>query len=62
MKALTPRQLEAARRNLRMMDPRTDWQRITGHDDLEIPAFPVPDYGAVWLPGGQRVPFGEGYV
>ncbi|RFD19492.1 class I SAM-dependent methyltransferase [Komagataeibacter melaceti] len=62
MTYLTPRQLEAARRNLRMMDPCTDWQRITGRDDLEIPAWPFPDYNAVWLPGGQRVPFGEGRI
>ena len=73
MKALTPRQLEAARRNLRMMDPRTDWQRITGPvDDLRIPVFPLPNYGAVrlpvpdygtaWLPDGQRVAFVEGGV
>ncbi|WP_395370733.1 hypothetical protein [Komagataeibacter diospyri] len=31
-------------------------------DDLEIPAWPFPDYNAVWLPGGQRVPFSEGRV
>lgn len=31
-------------------------------DDLEIPAWPFPDYNAVWLPDGQRVPFGEGRV
>lgn len=29
-------------------------------DDLEIPACPFPDCNALWLPGGQRVPFGEG--
>lgn len=62
MTPLTPRQLEAARRNLRMMDARTDWDRITGQDDLEIPAWPFPDYETLFLPGGQRVPFFEGRV
>ncbi|GBQ45004.1 hypothetical protein [Komagataeibacter europaeus] len=62
MKSLTPRQLKAARWNLRMMDPRTDWQRITGRDDLEIPAWPFPDYETLFLPGGQRVAFVEGSV
>lgn len=56
MKALTPRQLESARRNLHMMDPLTDWRRITGRDDLEIPAWPFPDCDKIYFPPSYGVP------
>ncbi|MFW6681710.1 class I SAM-dependent methyltransferase [Komagataeibacter intermedius] len=60
MTPLTPRQIEAVRRNLRMMDARTDWDSITGPQKRKD--WPFPDYETLFLPGGQRVPFIEGRV
>lgn len=40
-----------------------EWEsKVQPVDDLCIPACPFPDYGTLWLPGGQRVAFVEGGV
>ncbi|QHC34129.1 hypothetical protein [Komagataeibacter xylinus] len=40
-----------------------EWEsKVQPVDDLRIPACPLPDYSALWLPGGQRVAFVEGGV
>ncbi|AQU86189.1 hypothetical protein B0W47_00535 [Komagataeibacter nataicola] len=64
MTPFTPRQFDAARRAMLSSlhaQYGGEWESKIRRpsDDLTIPAWPFPDYSALWLPGGQRVAFVE---